>query len=173
MDPLTKEERLQLVARLDGYLDAAASVNGEFRDFVASAQLIPKNGYNVTQMLQHFVASWEPAHACKIVSLSDAHKWTAIESFLEQALLTCPFNEPSMARSLHVQERRFELAFQASDMVMFLSPNHKPTACYRAELVSKLVHTAQICVVEYESDYLVLTNIHWRTGHLGDQEAAT
>ena len=42
----------ELVARLDGYLEAISSISGKFRDFVFRAYSVPFNGTDVKRSIE-------------------------------------------------------------------------------------------------------------------------
>lgn len=158
---MTPAERQEAAARLDGYLDALASVDGGFREYVMSAVLLDLAGRNTDAVLaEHFESSEH--HSFEIASMTRGESWTEVEGFLRRNLLTAPVFRGSDACGSNLETTRDELAFQASDMVMFLSPGHRPLGIHHLVLTESKALTSVGCAVEYESDLLLVTRTHWR-----------
>jgi len=58
---------------------------------------------------------------------------------------------------------RDELAFQATDMVMFLSSSHSPQGILNLVLSEQKAISSVGCVIQYEEDLLLIQRTHWRS----------
>jgi len=153
---LNKQDREKVVSRLEGYLDAATAVNGAFREFVMIVNLMDIPDGGIEEAIIEHVAEWEP-HSFKLTSLSQGARWTDVERFLRGVLLSEPFGTENI-----IADRRFNLAWQATDMIMFLSPDHQPKCIYNFEMYEEKAASVVGRVIEYDDDLLLLTHIHWR-----------
>jgi len=158
---MTPAERKEIAARLDGYLDALASVDGRFREYVMGAQLLDVTGRSVEVVLaEHFRSNVH--HSFEIASMTRGERWTEVEGFIRRNALVAPVFQASEACDGDLAKTRYELAFQASDMVMFLSPDHRPQAIHHLVLTERKALSSVGCAVEYETDLLLITRTHWR-----------
>ena len=148
---MTPTERQEIAARLDGYLDALASVDGRFREHVMGAQLLDLAGRSPESVLADHFRSNEH-HSFAIASMTRGESWTEVEAFLRQNVLRAPVFGVDDADGRDLEKTRFELAFQASDMVMFLSPSQSPRGIHHLVLTESKALSCVGCAVEYESD---------------------
>ncbi len=158
---VTPTERQEIAARLDGYLDALASVDGRFREYVMGALLLDLAGRSVASALAGHFGSSEH-HRFAITSMIRGESWTEIEDFLRQNVLSAPAFRADDRASADLEKTRGELAFQASDMVMFLSPEQSPRGIHHLVLTEDTALSSVGCAVEYENDLLLIQRTHWR-----------
>ena len=86
-----------------------------------------------------------------------------VEQFLRLNLLAKPLGMTDIARQDGLEKTRDELAFQAAEMVMFLSPNHSPRGILHMVLSEQKAISSVGCAIQYEEDILL---IHARIGDL-------
>lgn len=159
---MTPAERQEITARLDGYLDALASVDGRFREYVMGALLLDLAGRSAEAVLaEHFMPNEH--HCFEIASMTRGERWTEVEGFLRRNVLVTPAFFAGGACDGDLAKSRSELAFQATDMVMLLSPDHRPQAIYHLVLAESKALSSVGCAVEYEADLLLITRTHWRS----------
>lgn len=158
---MTPAERQEIAARLDGYLDALASVDGRFREYVMGALLLGLAGRSAEGALAEHFGSGEH-HRFEIASVTRGDSWTEVEQFLRRNVLEAPVYRADEAGDADLEQTRGELAFQASDMVMFLSPEHRPQGIYHLVLTESKALSSVGCAIEYETDLLLITRTHWR-----------
>ena len=162
-------QRQANASRLDGYLDALASIDGRFRDFVMSAVLLDLGGREAEEVVAAHVAGSE-FHNFEVVKVTRGARWTEVEHFLRQNLLTEPLGMTNIPREDGLGKTRDELAFQATDMVMFLSPNHAPQGIFHFVLSEQKALSSVGCAIQYEEDVLFIQRTHWqRVGQAGSR----
>ena len=72
-------QRQSEASRLDGYLDALASVDGRFREFVMSAVLLDLDGRDAEEVVaQHIVSSEH--HNFEVLEMTRGERWTRLSS---------------------------------------------------------------------------------------------
>ena len=158
---MTPTERQEIAARLDGYLDALASVDGRFREYVMGALLLDLAGRSAESVLtDHFRSSEH--HSFAIESMTRGESWTEVEEFLRRNMLSAPIFGANDLAGSDLEKTRSELAFQASDMVMFLSPGQSPRGIHHLVLTDDKALSSVGCAVEYEGDVLLIQRTHWR-----------
>jgi len=149
-------------SRLDGYLDALASIDGRFRQFVMSAVLLELGERDAEEVVaEHFTGSEH--HNFEVVKMTRGERWTEVEQFLRQNLLTKPLGMTDIVQDDGLVKTRDELAFQATDMVMFLSSNHSPQGILHLVLSEQKAISSVGCVIQYEEDLLLIQRTHWRS----------
>ena len=153
----SNNDRTQLVARLDGYLDAIASTNGLFRDYVMGAALLDTQEQGIEAAVQAYLSNYY--HPTALVAMHQGAKWTEVERYLFDIMLSEPFGLKELNKSA-VSRTRHELAFQATDMIMFLAENHKPKGIYHLVMAQENAESATGCVIAYEQDCLLVTHVH-------------
>ena len=157
----TSTQRQANASRLDGYLDALAFVDGRFREFVMSAVLLDLGGRGAEEVVAEHVAGSEH-HTFQVVKMTRGERWTEVEQFLRQNLLIKPLGMTDIALEDGLEKIRDELAFQATDMVMFLSPNHSPQGIVHLVLSEQKAISSVGCAIQYEEDVLFIQRTHWR-----------
>ena len=158
----TSTQRQAYASRLDGYLDALASIDGRFREFVMSVVLLDLGGRDAEAVVAEHVTGSEH-HNFQVVKMTRGERWTEVEQFLRQNLLTKPLGIEDIAREAGLEKTRGELAFQATDMVMFLSPNHSPQGILHLVLSEQNAVSSVGCAIQYEQDVLLIQRTHWRS----------
>jgi len=159
---INSAQRQAEASRLDGYLDALASVDGRFREFVMSAVLLKLGERGAEEVVAEHLAGSEH-HNFEIVRLTRGERWTEVEQFLRENLLTRPLGTMGIDQLQGLEETRNELAFQATDMVMFLSPNHSPQGILHLVLSEREAISSVGCAIEFEEDVLLIQRTHWRS----------
>lgn len=157
----TEHTRQYLVGRLAGYLDAVASVDGKFREYVASAALLEVGSDGIESVVRASLAGWY--RQLTLVEFRQGDRWTEVEPFLKSLFLTQPFGETSIGQLPELLKRRSELAFQASDLIMFLARDYQPKGIVHLTMTNELAVAATGCVIEYEHDILLLVHVQWRS----------
>ena len=158
----TLEERRAQVSRLDGYLEALASIDGSFRDYVMGAVLLELREREVEAVVAEHLSRSE-FHSFRVLSVSKGNSWVEVEQFLRGNLLKEPFGTAEVAPLSVIEKVRDELAFQASDMVMFLSATHTPLGIYHLTVAEAKAISVTGCAVLYENDLLLIVRTHWRS----------
>lgn len=77
--------------------------------------------------------------------------------------MTKPLGITDIAREDGLERTRDELAFQATDMVMFLSPHHSPQGIIHLVLSEQKAISCVGCAIQYEEDVLLIQRTHWRS----------
>lgn len=152
-----KQQRRILLASLNAYLDAIASMQGRYRDHIMSARLLPKRGRTPELVLRDALAT---ELDIRIVSISPPARWTDVEHYLHWEFLQAPFSKPAHDFDETLADTRKTLAFKASDLVMFLAPRMEPGGLWRVELWH--VHASRYsgCLIDYPGDMLWITSWH-------------
>lgn len=96
-----------------------------------------------------------------LVEFRRGKKWTEVEPFLRDVFLTEPFGDASIGKLKEVSKRKIELAFQATDLVMFLARDFQPKKIYHLTMTHELAVTAAGCVIEYDHDVLLIVHVKW------------
>ena len=161
MNDLTPEDRQYLLARLAGFLHAAAAIDGTFRDCAITVDLVARHGRNVPAIAADWLAESE-ARRFRLNGVSEPQRWSAVEGFLRDLLLAEPFGIPRGQQPEEVAAARRELAWQAADLVMFLSPDHDPGDFHLLEVEEDKASSIAACAVCYEEDVLFIRHIRWR-----------
>lgn len=156
----TQNERQLLVARICGYLDAIASVNGQFREYVANATLLEIDADGIEKTVRSSLNS--RSLGLNLIEFKKGKNWTEAEPFLQKILLSEPFGEKYIGHLPQLPERRFELAFQLTDLIMFLAKDQEPKGIFHLVMENDMAIYASGCAVEYENDILLIVHIHWR-----------
>lgn len=159
-DLLPAINRAYLAARLDGYLDAVASIDGAFRDVRMSAALIDLEGMIPEVAVANQLAKW--ARPAQLLSFSSGHDWIEAERLLNRLFLFQPFGKESLGDCESVIATRFELAFQATDMIMFLAADHAPRGLCHYTMTNEHMISGVGCAIRYEGDLLVINHVRWR-----------
>jgi hypothetical protein len=81
--------------------------------------------------------------------MTRGESWTEVEAFLRQNVLKAPIFGVDDAGGRDLEKIRFELAFQASDMVMFLSPSQSPRGIHHLVLTESKALSSVGCAVGY------------------------
>jgi hypothetical protein len=114
---------LQLrVARLQGYLDAVAAMDGQYGEHSIAVTLLERDedDWQVASLLSKNLRGWEGWHWA-IDKVEPLARWSLIErEFFPHIMLSCPFDEDGLAAAPRVASRRYELAWQATDQLMFV-----------------------------------------------------
>jgi hypothetical protein len=126
-----------------------------------SAVLLDLGGRNAEEVVTEHLAGSEH-HNFEIAEMTRGERWTEVEQFLRRNLLTKPLGMMDVDRESSLENTRDELAFQATDMVMFLSPNHAPRGILHLRLSEPKAISSVGCVVQYEEDLLLIQRTHWR-----------
>jgi hypothetical protein len=155
-----KQQRRALLASLDGYLDAIASMQGRYRDHVMQACLLPKHDHTPELALQAALAA-EPD--TRIVSISAPVCWTDVERYLCGEFLQAPLSKPARDFGDTLTDTRKVLAFKAADLVMFLAPRMEPGELWRVELSHPKADRYTGCLIDYRSDVLWIMSRHHAT----------
>lgn len=152
-----KQQRRILLASLNGFLDATASMQGRYRDQLMHACLLPKRGRTPELVLRAALAV-EPE--TRIVSISAAAHWTDIEHYLRAEFLQAPFSKVEHDFDDALTSARRVLAFRATDLVMFLAPRMAPGDLWRVELSHPHAKRYSGCLIDYRSDVLWIMSRH-------------
>jgi hypothetical protein len=145
-EPILNYHKLkEQVARLDGYLDAVASISGKaFRYFQAGACLLELENEQVD--LVDFVKAQHSSERFKEWQFTSAESinWLHIErNLFQKNLLTQPFGFSEMSELRPVAERRYEVAWQATEILdIILDPERRGKAeipAVRVELTNSNV----------------------------------
>ena len=155
-------DRQAEASRLDGYLDALASTDGRFREFVMSAVLLDLSGRNAEEVVAEHLTGSEH-HNFEIAEITRGERWTEVEQLLRRNLLTKPLGMEDVDRESSLERTRDELVFQATDMVMFLSPNHAPRGILHLRPGEPKAISSVGCVIQYEEDLRLIQRTHWRS----------
>jgi hypothetical protein len=151
-----KQERIRLVAGLDGYLEAVASLDGDFHDHRMNARLIQKRGRCLEDAVRHRAKM----DGASIVSITPSSNWTAVEQFFYREFLTSPFQGEIANDHPSVLRTKGGLCFQASDLVMFMARKMEPLGCRLVEMNDPAWVRHAGCAVEFERDVLWLTSAY-------------
>ena len=155
-----QRERDYMVSYLDGYLSAAADVNGAVQEFSMGATLIPLNAANIEAALTRYAENlgW------RLTSVTKGARWTEIETWLQTRLLSVPFgaNDPQIGES--VGDAKRYLAWKATDVAMFLSPEHNPGEIHYLSMERGDAVMMEGCCISYDNDLLVITSVHFPPG---------
>lgn len=154
-----KQQRRILLASLNGFLDATASIQGRYRDQRMHACLLPKRGRTPERLLRAALAA-EPD--TRIVSISAAAHWTDVEHYLRAEFLQTPFSTQAGRFDETLAETRKALAFKASDLVMFLAPRMEPGDLWRVELSDLHASRYTGCLLDCGGEMLWLWSFHRR-----------
>lgn len=154
-----KQQRRTLLASIEGYLDAIASMQGRYRDHVMNACLLQKRGRTPERTLRAALASWE---GTRIVSFSAPTCWTDVEHYLRKEFLQAPLSKPAQDFGDALIDARRVLAFRVSDLVMFLAPRMEPGDLWRVELSHPHANRYTGCLIEYGGDVLWISSQHRR-----------
>lgn len=150
-----------MVARLDGYLEAATAVNGTHnghQDFVMSAGLLELHGLGAEEVLTRHLGD----NGYRQITVSPKTKWTEVERYLNDSLLSSPFGMTDLSELKPVGQARSGLAWQAADKAMFLAPQQQPLGAYRLTMTRERAISVTGCAVLYEHDLLLLVQVHWQ-----------
>lgn len=176
----TDSEWREIVARLDGYLDAVASVNGRFREYVMSATLLTAatDGRDIQTQITDELATWASDEHPDRISISAwevVPNWVRIErAFFNPLFITYPFGQAVGGELLEVGRTRFELAWQATEMLGWLSlpgADRAEFAAYRAQLAHPRALDAQAFVMHADQHLVLIFYVHWRTESLNPTAA--
>ena len=157
----TGSDRQLLVARLAGYLDAVASSNGRFHEYVASVVLLNVEPEGIEATVRGNLAKWH--RKLELIAIRRGESWTEVEPFLRSVILTEPFGDASLGHLPQLAERRSRLAFQASDLIMLLAADQQPKGILHLAMTHELAVAAAGCAIEYEQDILFLVHVQWRS----------
>lgn len=155
-----KQQRRTLLASLDGYLDAIASMQGRYRDHVMNACLLQKRGRTAEPTLRAALAKQPDT---RIVSISPPARWMEVERYMREECLQAPFSTPAHDFGDTLANTRDTLAFKVSDLVMFLAPRMEPGDLWRVELSHPHAARCTGCLIDYRSDVLWIMSRHQAT----------
>ncbi|TXI45614.1 MAG: hypothetical protein E6Q50_16365 [Lysobacter sp.] len=153
-----KAHRIHYEMILHGYLQAIASLDGDFHDHRMSARLVAKRGRSLEEALRRHLAKFQ----VRILSISAEKHWTAVEDFLAEECLISPFRGAIDHRHPDVLDTKSGVCFEATDYVMFIAKDMNPDGCRYVVLSDETSVRYTGCAVEYERDFLWIDSIHRR-----------
>ena len=113
----------ELVARLDGYLEAVSSISGQFRDFVFRAYSVSFNGTDVKRSIEDDLDK-NPFRVWKIEQFRPIENWiTEIQLTFEKWFLKYPFSGNFDNLNNNYEQTKTELIYRAIDQIESLLPN--------------------------------------------------
>ncbi len=155
-----KQQRHTLLASIDGYLDAIASMQGRYREHVMNACLLQKRGRSPERTLRMALAKCE---GTRIVSISAPAHWANVEHYLREEFLQAPLSKPAQDFCDALIDARRMLAFRVTDLIMFLAPRMEPGNLWQVELSHRHASRYNGCLIDYPSDVLWIISRHQQT----------
>ncbi len=139
-------------------------MDGAFRDVRMSAQLVGLDGVSPEAAITKHLAGW--ARPTQLATFSTGRSWVEAERLLKKLFLNEPFGQASLAANTTVVATKFELAFQATDMIMFLAKDHEPKSIYHFTMANAHLISGTGCAIQYDSDLLVINHVRWRRSEI-------
>ncbi len=152
----------ELVARLDGYLEAISSMSGQFRDFVFRAYSVSFNGTDVKRSIEDDLEK-NPFRVWKIEQFRPIENWiTEIQLTFEKWFLKHPFSGNFDNLNNNYEHTKTELIFRALDQIESLLPNNIEIDIFRFSTDSHDVKESEWYAFRLRNSIVVIMLIEYQ-----------